>query len=64
MSQAANPLLRPGAEPAWARIEEEQQRGVRRPDETVEQRLLRGQRLSAQAAMLRRSLHDDRPAHT
>jgi hypothetical protein len=64
MHPAANPLLRPGAQPAWAAIEAKQRKRLERPGETVEQRLIRGQCLSAQAARLRRSLRDDGAART
>lgn len=62
MTAGGNPLLRPGSEAEWARIEAEQRRSLARPQETVAERLMRGQRLSAQAATLRRSVRDDRPA--
>lgn len=62
MTQAGNPLLRPGVNTAWASIEAEQRQALGRPGDTVEQRLMRGQRLSVQAARLRRSVRDERPA--
>jgi len=64
MAQAGNPLLRPGASAEWARIDAEERQALARPLDTVERRLMRGQRLSAQAARLRRSVRDRGPAHT
>lgn len=65
MAQRGNPLLRPGAEAAWARIEAAHRQARQRPGagETVEERLIRGQRLSAQAARLRRSVRDADSGH-
>lgn len=59
-----NPLLQPGAEAAWRRIEAQQHRVPARDSETIEQRLIRGQRLSAQAARLRRAVRDGRRGRT
>jgi hypothetical protein len=54
-----NPLLRPQAGKAWDRVRRDEDRDASQPSsETVEQRLLRGQRLSEQAARLRRSVSD------
>jgi len=64
MAQDGNPLLRPGAGAAWATIEGEQREELTRPRDSIEQRLLRGQRLSVQAARLRRSVRGERPART
>lgn len=61
-----NPLLEPGerAQREWARIAADE--ALQRPaNETVEDRLRRGQRLSAQAGALRRAVRDDsRPARS
>jgi hypothetical protein len=59
MAVRRNPLLQPGAETAWARIGAEERRARIGGRETIEQRLIRGQRLSAQAARLRRSVRHD-----
>jgi hypothetical protein len=64
MHPGGNPLLRPGAQAAWAAIEAEQRKALARPRETVEQRLIRGQRLSVQAARLRRSVRYDEAPRT
>lgn len=59
-----NPLLRPGSEARWAEIHAGDRASQGGLDQTVEQRLMRGQRLSAQAAALRRAVSDarsDRP---
>ena len=58
MNASGNPLLRPGSEAEWARIDADQRRSPRRSGETIEQRLMRGQRLSAQAAALRRAVRE------
>jgi hypothetical protein len=61
MAARPNPLLRLGAEAEWARIEKQERRLPASRRESIEQRLMRGQRLSAQAARLRRSVrHDNR----
>jgi hypothetical protein len=62
MTAGGNPLLRPGSAAEWARVEAELKHPAERLDETIAERLVRGQRLSAQAAALRRSVRDDRPA--
>lgn len=59
-----NSLLQPGSEQAWARIEADERHAPARPADTVEQRLVRGQRLSAQAALLRRSVRDEHVGDT
>lgn len=62
MAARPNPLLAPGAEAAWARIDAAVRRGAIGGRDTIEQRLIRGQRLSAQAARLRRAVrHGSRP---
>jgi hypothetical protein len=58
MDRAKDSLLRSGAGAAWAVIEAQQRQALTRPAHTIEQRLGRGQRLSAQAAALRRSVRD------
>ncbi len=59
MAGAANPLLRLGATAAWARIEAEQRAALSRPQDTSNSGSRAGSALSAQAAMLRRSVRDD-----
>lgn len=53
-----NPLLRPGSEAQWARIDADSRAAEARRGESIEQRLIRGQALSAQAAALRRAVAD------
>jgi hypothetical protein len=56
-------LLAAGSAPAWERIEGEQRRlAVTAAGGSVEERLRRGQRLSAQAARLRRAIVRDEPS--
>lgn len=64
MARAGNSLLRPGANAAWAGIEAEQREALAQPRDSVEERLMRGQRLSAQAARLRRSVVMPKSART
>jgi hypothetical protein len=64
MDGGPNPLLQPGAESRWASLNAEKRRLLARPGDSLEDRLLRGQRLSAQAAALRRAIRDDRPRNT
>jgi hypothetical protein len=53
-------LLRAG-EPAWARLDREKRAALRRaPDTPIEELLRAGQRLSAQAAALRRAVSGGR----
>jgi hypothetical protein len=62
MGAPRTPLLAAGSAPAWERIEREQRRlQVAAARGSVEERLRRGQRLSAQAARLRRAIIRDEP---
>jgi hypothetical protein len=56
-----NSLLAAGNEAQWARLADEKRTLRHRAGQTVEERLLRGQRLSAQAAALRRAVERDEP---
>lgn len=63
MGARKTPLLAAGNTAAWERIETEQRRLLAEsPAGTVEERLRRGQRLSAQAARLRRAIIGDEPS--
>jgi hypothetical protein len=50
-----------GSEARWAMLNAEKRRVLARPGDSIEDRLVRGQRLSAQAATLRRAIRHDRP---
>lgn len=64
MAARPNPLLRPGSESAWRSIAEDAAAERIERDESVAERLVRGQRLSAEAAALRRSIRDERRPRT
>lgn len=56
-SDARKPLLAPGNEAEWARLNEEKRRALTpSPDTSIEELLRRGQHLSAQAAKLLRAV--------
>ena len=57
-SRDGNPLLRPDADAAWAVIGEGRREAVDMSPGAVAERLMRAQRLSAQAAQLRRAAAD------
>jgi hypothetical protein len=61
MVGGSNPLLQPGAGSRWASLNAEKRLLLARLGDSIEDRLTRGQRLSAQAAALRRAIRDDRP---
>jgi hypothetical protein len=46
----------------WARIDAQQRRLLNLADASIEEKLRRGQRLSAQAASLRRAIIHDEPS--
>jgi hypothetical protein len=63
MGVRRTPLLAAGSTAAWERIEDERRRLLAEGAAgTVEERLRRGQRLSVQAARLRRAIIDDEPS--
>lgn len=68
MARQTRTLLAPGNEEAWARINEEERRGLEPPPDTPIETLLRhGMALSEQAMLLLASVgraDEDRPAST
>lgn len=60
MAERSDTLLQPG-DPRWEELAAEKARLLSRRNESVAERLVRGQRLSAQAAALRRGVRRERP---
>lgn len=60
MAERSDTLLQPG-DPRWEELAAQKRRLLSRTTDSVAERLIRGQRLSAQAAALRRGVRRERP---